>query len=94
MRNIRTDIDRTAPIELADFDLFIALRSLEEHELRTTRRFRALRLLETEHILVKMDRLFQVRNPIAGVKKLGNHRMKIATNESPRPSTSNNFATR
>jgi xylulokinase len=91
MRNVGTDIDRTAPLELADFNLFIAPRSLEENELRTTRRFRAVRLLKTEHILVKMDRFFQIRNPIAGVKKLGNHRLKTATNEPRRPSTSNNI---
>ena len=44
---------------------------------------------QAKYVLIKVNSLFQVGDPVTGVKELLNHRLKTATNESRRPSTRN-----
>src|ERR1700736_2908325 len=87
VRDIRTHVYGTAPIELADLDLFITARGFEEDQFRTARRLRTVGFFQSKHVLVKMDSLVQIRNSVTGVKELVYHRLETATNESRGPST-------
>ena len=67
MRKIRTDNDRPALIEFANLDLLVRPQAPSENQLRAAARGVAAKLLESEHILIKRDRLLQIAHPIAGV---------------------------
>ena len=73
MREIRTDDDWTAFIELTDFDFFLAVRRLEENQLRAAAGGMASRFLQAEDVSVERDRFFEVGHAITSVEKLLYH---------------------
>jgi len=79
MRNVIPNAHRAAAVKFADLDFFFAPRRLEENELRASGRFRTVYFLQSEHLFVERDGLFQVVNPVAGVQEFLNHRQKGAT---------------
>ena len=79
MRNVIPNVYRAAAVKFANLDLFFAPRRLEENELRATGRFRTVYFLQSEHVFIERDGLFQVVNPVAGVQEFLNHRQKGAT---------------
>ena len=79
MRNVIPNVHRAATVKFADLDFFFAPRRLEENELRASGRFRTVYFLQSEHLFVERDGLFQVVNPVAGVQEFLNHRQKGAT---------------
>ena len=79
MRNVIPNLYRPAAVEFANLDLFFAPRRLEENQLGASGRFRTAYFLQSEHLFVERDGLFQVVNPVAGVQEFLNHRQKGAT---------------
>src|SRR5947207_364505 len=73
MREVGTDDDGTALIELTDFDLFLAAGSFKENQLRTAAGGVASRFLQTEDVSVEGNRFFEVSHPITSVEKLLYH---------------------
>ncbi len=73
MREIRTHDNRTAFIEFADFDFFLAAGRLKENQLRAATRGVASRFPQTEDVSVEIDRFFEVGHAITSVEKLLYH---------------------
>src|ERR1700730_18125619 len=67
MRQIGTDHDRPAFVELADLNFLLALWRFEENKLRTAPGSMPANFLETQHVLVEGDRLLQGGHAVASV---------------------------
>ncbi len=70
---IRTDLHRSAFVELANLDFLLAVWSLEKYQLRSARTFRAACYFKTEYVTVKADCLLEIRDAVAGVEELLDH---------------------
>jgi hypothetical protein len=82
MRQVRSDHHRTAFVEFAKLDFYIASRRFQEDKLRTAARGMAANFFQTEYIPIERNRLFQVRHAIACMQKLLDHRYLIAPNDA------------
>ena len=67
MSQVRPDDYGSALIELAELDFFIAFRRSQKNKLRTAARGVAASLLQSEDVLVKCDRFFQIGHAITSV---------------------------
>ena len=67
MGHVRPDDYGSALIELAELDFFIAFRRSQKNKLRTAARGVAASLLQSEDVLVKCDRFFQIGHAITSV---------------------------
>ena len=79
MSQIGTDLHGAAGIILADLDLFVAFRSLEEDELGAAPALAAADFLKSEDIPVEGYGFFQIMNPVTGVKQFGDHAIGSVT---------------
>jgi hypothetical protein len=73
VRQIGSYLDRSAGIKLADLDKFLALRRLEENQLRATSAGDAPDLFEPKHVLVEVNGLIEVGDAVARVIQFLNH---------------------
>lgn len=73
VREIGSDLDGTALVKFANFDERLAVRGLEENEVRSSTADAATDFLESDDICVEGNRAFEVRDSIARVEELRNH---------------------
>src|SRR5215210_4387820 len=71
MRQIPPDLHRTAFVEFANLDQLLAIRSLEENQLRTAFRSLPSHLFQPQHIAIKGDGFFEIADSISRVQNPG-----------------------
>src|SRR5437588_12452679 len=73
MSEIRPDHHRPALIELTNLDFFVAARSFKKDELRAAARRVPATFLQAEHVPIKGNGLFSIRNAATRVEELCVH---------------------
>src|SRR5205809_5633018 len=78
MRQIGTNLHRTALIKFAKLDFLVATWCFQEDELRSAARCVSSNLFESENILIKRNRFLQVMYAIARVQQFLDHGLRYS----------------
>src|SRR4051794_1688182 len=70
MGEVGLHLDRSAGRKITKFDQLLTARRFHKNQLRATGRFMAARFLESQDVLVKFHRFFQVINTVTRVQQL------------------------
>src|SRR4029077_17802312 len=73
MRQIGTDNPQPAFIDFTNLDLFLALPSLDDHQLRAAPGSMTTSFLQTKNVFVKRHRLLQIFYSVTSVQKFFDH---------------------